>query len=111
MDQFCFDIGKLVNGIGLFIDLIGIYILLTNEIKLRDIDNKKTIPITKEDEKYHQKLRESGKCVGVYYSQAAMEAEEKHPPKKAFKWSKLGMVLLIVGFAIQISSLMISYCV
>ncbi len=107
MDRINLDLGKLVNGIGLGFDLIAIIILLLNEIRTRDIENKKRINISEEDDEYYEKLEKEGKGSGVYYSREAMEAEFNHPPEKALILSKWGMLLLILGFVIQICSLFI----
>ena len=87
--------------IGLILDMLGVCILLYNEIKLRKINLLKSKGVTKEQLKNATKddWRRGG---GTLFNFEAMDLSEKHNSKKAIILSRLGLILLLIGFLLQI---------
>jgi uncharacterized membrane protein len=87
--------------IGLVLDVLGVCILLYNEIKLRKIDLLRSKGVTNEQVKNATKddWRRGG---GTLFNSEAMDLAEKHNSKKAIILSRLGLILLLIGFLLQI---------
>lgn len=110
--SYCLDLTKFITGIGLVIDVIGIYVLLHNELRLRNIDNLKSRGADKSGLDYNKERREEGaKYPLSITNKEAMKAEDNHPPSKALRLSKRGLILVIIGFVIQILALFIDNCI
>jgi hypothetical protein len=87
--------------IGLILDVLGVCILLYNEIKLRKIDLLRSKGVTKEQMENATKddWKRGG---GRLFNLEAMDLAEKHNAKKAIILSRLGLILLLIGFLLQI---------
>lgn len=86
---------------GLILDVVGVGILLYNEITLRKIEVLKTKGVTKEQLENTTK-EDWKKGGGKLFNTEAKHLAKKHNPRRAIILSKLGLILLIVGFLLQI---------
>jgi len=88
---------------GLILDALGVSILLYNEIVLRKIDVLKSKGVTKDQVKNATK-EDWKRGGGRLYNYKAMDLANKHTPRKAIVLSRLGLILLMIGFIFQIVS-------
>lgn len=87
--------------IGLIFDILGVTVLLANELILRRIDLYRSQGITK-DQINELTPEQKKEYKGIYINPKAHELGKKHNPAKAIRLSRCGLILLIIGFVFQL---------
>ncbi len=110
MEGLEISVSKLIAGIGLFMDLCGVLILLYIERTNRKGDILTEASLNKQSFINHYKAGLEGKELEKTEEQIEIEKlNEKLPLTKAQKQSTIALVLLTFGFLLQIISLFITY--
>ena len=97
---------KLLTAIGLFLDLVGVVILGMGEVmkgaaSLRSLKESYKDSFDYDIQQrpwYVRPLLRLGATLGT----PTREAQREPPPYRAFPWTVCGVVLLIVGFLLQV---------
>jgi len=100
------NMGKVIIGLGLLLDLIGVVVLLSNEINLRRIELLEDISLEKQSFlDIYEAGKEGTRLGSTKESKLAQSLSKNHSSKKALRLSRLGLVLLSLGFLLQMIGL------
>jgi hypothetical protein len=110
MEGLEISVSKLITGIGLFLDLCGVLILLYIERTNRRGDILSEASLNKQSYVDHYEAALEGKKLDKTEEQIEIEKlNQKLPLTKAQKQSTIALVLLTIGFLLQIISLFITH--
>jgi hypothetical protein len=112
MQDYCLEIGKLITGFGLILDLIGIIILVPIDIIKTRIEDLQENPIRPEEPE--QPLFSQPRSIWEPLPIDVNSADwlyYRHSPQRNLKKLKWGFGLLISGFVVQFIALFIELCI
>nr|WP_299215186.1 hypothetical protein [uncultured Allomuricauda sp.] len=113
MEHYCLHIGKAITGSGLFLDLIGVLILIRIDIILRKIGVLKNRIVSDDSNTSNTSNQSAADFSGDQPIDVSEQffLEQVNTPERNLKRSKWGFGLIIFGFIVQIISLFIDKCI
>ncbi len=98
---------KIFSILGLVIDGIGIFLLLQNEIKNHQISEAQSEGHNKEDELWNNENIKQGRGLRMFNKKSTV-LRIMHNHQNSVWYSKTGLRLLILGFALQIIGIILT---
>lgn len=110
MEHYCLHIGKVITGLGLFMDIIGVVILVNIDLILRKIGVLKNKVVSEDTKGRNQSASDisGGQPIDVPED---FFLELVNSPERNFSRSKWGFGLIICGFTMQLISLFVNECI